>query len=67
MVIFPWPSRQLRQEAISNARREKEQSQSAAAQAAIIQRDIERIAEHNHFAASIAEQIMRHHRGRGQP
>ena len=64
-MLLPWPARRQRQEAISDARREKERSQSSASHAAVIQRDIERLAERNHFAASIAGQIMRHHAGGG--
>ena len=45
MVIFPWPSRKLRQEAISNATQEKEQSQASAVHAADLQAQIERMAK----------------------
>ena len=43
-MIFPWPSRKLRQEAIIDARREKEQSRSDLAHAAAIEMDLERLA-----------------------
>lgn len=65
-VLFPWPSRQRRQEAIGQARDQKERSRSSAAHAALIERDIERMADRNHFAALIAEQLVqqqRHPRG----
>lgn len=58
-VLFPWPSRHQRQEAVSDARREKERSRSSAAHAAAVERDITRMAEANHFAQAIAEQIIR--------
>jgi hypothetical protein len=58
-VLLPWPPRQQRREAISDARRERERSQSSAAHAAVIERDIARMAEANHFASAIADQIMR--------
>jgi hypothetical protein len=58
-MVFPWPSRQSRQAAITAARHEKERSRTSARHAAAIQRDIERIREENHFAARIADQIMR--------
>lgn len=65
-MLLPWASRQQRQEAISDARREKERSRSSAARAAMIERDIERMASVNHFAAAIAETItQRHHRDGG--
>ena len=40
-MIFPWPSKDRRQEAISDARREKEQSRSDLAHAAAIEMDLE--------------------------
>jgi transcription elongation GreA/GreB family factor len=58
-VLLPWPGRQQRREAISDARREKERSRSSAAHAAVIERDIARMAEANHFAQIIAGQIIR--------
>jgi len=61
-VLLPWPTRHQRQEAISDARREKERSQSSAVHAAVIERDIERMAEANHFADIIISQIMQQHR-----
>jgi hypothetical protein len=63
-VLLPWASRQQRQAAISDARREKERSLSSAVHAAVIERDIARMAEANHFSQIIADQIMQQHRGR---
>jgi hypothetical protein len=57
-MLLPWPARRQRQEAISDARREKERSQSSARHAATIEQDIERIRQENHIAAAIAEHIM---------
>jgi hypothetical protein len=62
-MILPWPSRESRQEAITAARHEKERSRSGARHAAGIERDIERIRQENHFAARIADQIMRGREG----
>lgn len=54
-MIFPWESRESRQEAISRARHEKEQSLAAAAAAAIIKAQIERMTtEHDRSAAAAA-------------
>ena len=65
-AIFPWPSRQQRQAAVADARREKERSRSAAVHAAAIEQDITRLAEANHFAASIAATLVQNHRdGKG--
>jgi len=61
-MLLPWAPRRQRQEAISDARREKERSRSSAMHAAVIERDIARMAEANHFAQVIAEQIMQQHR-----
>jgi len=63
-LIFPWPSREQRQAAISDARDQKERSRVSAGHATAIERDIERLAERNHFAVLIAEQIMRDRHGR---
>lgn len=65
-AILPWPSKHQRKAAIRRARREKEQSQRAAAHAGTINADIEALAARNHFAASITSQIIeRHQRGQG--
>lgn len=61
-AFLPWPPRPERQEAIRHARAEKEHSQASAAQAAAIEQDIDRIRHENHFAAAIAETLMRGHR-----
>jgi hypothetical protein len=63
MAIFPWPRRAERQAAIRRARSEKEQSQRGADHALAIELDIQRMREENHFATSIAEQLMRRHSG----
>lgn len=60
-ALFPWPGRQERQEAISRARAEKEQSRAQAAHAAEIGRDIDRIRHENHFAEIIAMTLTRGH------
>ena len=58
---FPWHARSTRHEAIAAARGEKEQSLGDLADAIVIQRQIERMARQNHFAAAIADQIIRRH------
>ena len=58
-VIFPWPSRHQRREAIGRARTQKEASRLTATRAATIEADIEQIRRDNHLAAAIAEQLMR--------
>ena len=65
-MLLPWPARHQRQAAISAARDQKERSRESASHAAAIGADIARMAERNHFAAIITEEIMRQHR-RGQP
>ena len=63
-VILPWPSRTSRQQAITAARDQKERSRAGADHAAAIERDITAMAERNHFAGLLAEEIMRQRRGR---
>jgi hypothetical protein len=63
-MLLPWPSRHQRREQVEAARQEKLRSQSSAEHAAVIEQAIERMAAENHFAASIADQIMQRHRGR---
>ena len=58
-MLLPWPSRSERQAAISAARREKERSRASADRAADVERQIRQMAEENHFASLITEQIMR--------
>ena len=65
-VLFPWPGREQRQASISHARDQKERSRQGADHAAAIERDITQMAERNHFASMLAEEIMRQ-RGRGSP
>ncbi|HZR50124.1 MAG TPA: hypothetical protein VFB06_11450 [Streptosporangiaceae bacterium] len=62
-MILPWPGKGERQAAIVRARQEKERSQASAAHAERLEGQVRRMAAQNHFAASIAEQIIRHHRG----
>jgi hypothetical protein len=59
--LLPWPSRSQRRAAVDRARGEKEQSLRSAAHAAAVRDDITSLAERNHFAAAIAEQITRRH------
>jgi hypothetical protein len=66
-VLLPWPLRHQRRQAISDARREKERSQSGARHAAVIEQDIQRMRRDNHFSELIAGHIMRgHSHGGGQ-
>jgi hypothetical protein len=58
-AILPWPSRTERVAAIEAAREENQKSQNLAAHAKKIEDQIKRIARENHFADSIAQQIMR--------
>ncbi len=58
-LLLPWPLRQQRRQAISDARGQKEQSLAGAVHAAAIEQDITRMRRENHFAALIAEHIMR--------
>jgi predicted nucleic acid-binding protein len=60
-ALLPWPARQERQEAISRARAEKEQSRAAAERAAEIGRDIDRLHRHNHIAERVAASLIRGH------
>lgn len=53
-MLLPWPPKRERQAAIREARAEKEQSQAAAAHAAVIEQDIRRAREENSFARAIA-------------
>lgn len=65
-AIMPWPSKRQRKAAIRRARDQKEQSQRAAVHAGTVTTDIEALAARNHFAATIASQIIeRHQRGQG--
>ena len=59
--LFPWPSRAERKDRIARARAGAKASRREADKAAHIERDLRRIVEENHFAASIAQQIIRGH------
>lgn len=63
--VLPWPSRTQRRAAVDRARGEKEQSLRSAAHAAAVRADITSLADRNHFAYKIAEQIAARHRGEG--
>jgi hypothetical protein len=60
---FPWPARSSRHAAIAAARRQKERSRESAADAEAVRRQIEALREQNHFAAILAEDIIRRHAG----
>jgi hypothetical protein len=57
-VIMPWPGKHERAEAIREARRERKHAQEDAAHAKVIERQINRMLEENHFAETIARQIL---------
>ena len=57
--VFPWPSRHERKAAIRAARGSREHSQAQASQARGIERQILRIADDDHLAAAIVDQIRR--------
>lgn len=60
-AMMPWPSRSQRRAAVDRARGEKEQSLRSAAHAAGVRADITSLAERNHFAAAVAQQIIQRH------
>jgi hypothetical protein len=60
---FPWPARRVRHAAIAAARQQKERSQAGAAHADTVRLQIEALRKQNHFAAIIAEDIIRRHTG----
>ncbi len=60
---FPWPARHVRHAAIASARRQKERSQAGAADADAVRLQIEALRTQNHFAALIAEDIIRRYTG----
>lgn len=62
--MLPWEPRAHRRAAIDAARAEKERSREAAADARAVKRQIERLAEANHFADIIAHDII-HGRRKG--
>ena len=53
-MLFPWPGRPQRQDAIAAAEREKHRSQAAAGRAALVETEIRRLADQNHWAAAVA-------------
>lgn len=61
-MIFPWPAKHEREAAIARARHDKEQAQAQANQAGAVSKQIRRMADENHFAQRIADQIMRGYR-----
>jgi hypothetical protein len=63
--VLPWPSRSQRRAAVARARTEKEKSRRSAVHAAAVRDDITSLAERNHFAASLVEQLAARHRGEG--
>lgn len=62
---LPWPSRRQRRAAVDEARMEKEKSLRSAAHANAVRADITSLAARNHFAATIAAQIVERHRREG--
>lgn len=64
-MIFPWPARSERREAIAAATAEKERSQRGAARASDLRRDIERMTEVNHFAEAIRATLTQDQQRRG--
>lgn len=58
---FPWPARAERKRRIEVARAGARASRRDADKASRIERDLRRIVAENHFAASVAEQIIRRH------
>lgn len=63
-VIFPWPARHQRMQAIAAAAAQKNHSRAGAASADAIRQDIERMAAVNHFAESIRASLAEGHRRR---
>jgi hypothetical protein len=59
--LFPWPTRAERRHRIEVARAGATASRREAEKASHIERDLRRIVAENHFASSIAEQIIRRH------
>jgi len=64
-MLRPWPGQRDRKAAISAARREKEHSQARAEHAAGIEQQIWHLTRDNHFAETIADQIIATYRKRG--
>jgi len=57
-VIFPWPSRESRQAAIRDARREKERSQAGATLAAGVSAQIRQMTSEHDRAAAVAATVV---------
>ena len=58
---FPWPTRAERKQRIEQARAGARAARHEADKAARLERELRRIVEENHFAAAIAQQIIRRH------
>lgn len=58
-MLFPWPDRPQRRDAIASAEREKRRSQAAAGRAAAVEADLRRLAEQNHWAAAITRTLRK--------
>ena len=55
---FPWPTRAERKQRIEQARAGARAARHEADKAARLERELRRIVEENHFAASLAAQII---------
>ena len=58
-VVLPWPGRDERAAAVTSAQMERERSQEAARKASDLEKQIRKMTHDNHFAAMIAQQILR--------
>jgi hypothetical protein len=58
-VILPWPGRDERAVAITSAQMERKRSQEAARKASDLEKQIRKMTHDNHFAAMIAQQILK--------
>lgn len=56
-VLLPWPARAERRALIAAAAAEKERSQASAASAAVLERDLRRLAGQNHWADAVARTL----------
>lgn len=61
--LFPWPAKHERRKAVEDARSEHRASRATATQSRVVRQQINRLAEANHYAGLIEEQIMRGHGG----
>jgi hypothetical protein len=64
-ALLPWPSRHQRRAAVDRARGEKEASRRSAVQANAVRDDITALAARNHFASTIAADLIERHRREG--